>query len=104
MKNLVAALFGALFSHHRWAQLAVPPAPWRGAGATVRGFRRHISCPRPLASSLRAGRLFDGTRQDADAAGGSDTGRTHREVGPGAGDDSGGRRSDRPQPATILRA
>ena len=82
---------------------AVPPAPWRGAGPTpcVGADGGIFSCPpAPRTVAVRAGRLFDSkTGQMLDEAGGRAFRRAHhrRRTG-GAGQDSGGRAGDRPQP------
>ncbi len=57
-----ALLTGILLSAAAWAQVQVPPAPWRGAGATPcvgsdGGVYQCPPAPRPVA--VRAGRLFD---------------------------------------------
>ena len=62
-KGLLAAAFGILLNAAAaWAQVQVPPAPWRGAGATPcvasdGGVYQCPQVPRPVA--VRAGRLFD---------------------------------------------
>lgn len=62
-QSILAAAFGLfLISTTLWAQLQVPPAPWRGAGATpcVGSEGGVYQCP-PAARviAIRAGRLFD---------------------------------------------
>ena len=57
------AVFGVLLiTTTVWAQLAVPPAPWRGAGTTpcVGSEGGVYQCaPAPRVVAVRAGRLFD---------------------------------------------
>src|SRR5262245_61049156 len=57
-----AVLVALVLAPQLWAQLAVPPAPWRGAGATpcVGSEGGIFQCP-PSARTVavRAGRLFD---------------------------------------------
>ena len=59
---LAAASATFLISTTLWAQLAVPPAPWRGAGPTpcVGSEGGIFQCPSaPRLVAVRAGRLFD---------------------------------------------
>ena len=62
-QSVLATAFGTfLISTTLWAQLAVPPAPWRGAGATpcVGSEGGIFKCvPAPGTVVIRAGRLFD---------------------------------------------
>jgi len=58
----VALLAVVTFSWPAWAQLAVPPAPWKGAGPTpcVGSDGGVHQCPPTLrVTAVRAGRLFD---------------------------------------------